>query len=148
LRPSIAAVLSSGAAPILVAAALALVGIGHWPLWQDEAFTWNLVQLTFGEIVDGAAGDRHPPLYYLIVAPLRVFGDRDELVRLPSALAFIAAVAISAHAARRHFGANVATSSGGRSRSPPSRSSTRTTRVCTPSSCCGARCSSRAASTS
>jgi mannosyltransferase len=109
LRPSIAAVLSSGAAPILVAAALALVGIGHWPLWQDEAFTWNLVQLTFGEIVDGAAGDRHPPLYYLIVAPLRVFGDRDELVRLPSALAFIAAVAISAHAARRHFGANVAT---------------------------------------
>ncbi|MDP2315272.1 MAG: glycosyltransferase family 39 protein [Pseudomonadota bacterium] len=94
-------------APVLVALVLALVGIGHWPLWQDEAFTWALIQKGFGDIVDGAAGDRHPPLYYLLVAPLRVFGDRDELVRLPSALAFVAAVWIAGSAARRHFGDHV-----------------------------------------
>ncbi|MES2641959.1 MAG: glycosyltransferase family 39 protein [Myxococcota bacterium] len=96
-------------APVLVATVLALVGIGHWPLWQDEAFTWALIQQSAGAIVDGAAGDRHPPLYYLLVAPLRVFGDRDELVRLPSALAFIAAVWIAGSAARRHISENVGT---------------------------------------
>ncbi|MFZ5481561.1 MAG: glycosyltransferase family 39 protein [Myxococcota bacterium] len=96
-------------APVLLAAVLALAFSGRWPLWQDEAFTWALTQKTFGEIVDGAAGDRHPPLYYLLVAPLRLLGDRDELVRLPSVLAFVASVAITTHAARRHFGDAVAT---------------------------------------
>jgi hypothetical protein len=91
-------------APVLVAAALVLSTLGRWPLWQDEAFSWALVQGTLGEIIDGAAGDRHPPLYYLIVATLSWIVDRDELIRLPSALAFVGAVALVGSAARRHFG--------------------------------------------
>ena len=94
--------------PLLLAAVLALVGIGHWPLWQDEAFTWALVQGSTAEIIDGAAGDRHPPLYYLLVAPLQLLGDRDELVRLVSALAFIGGVALVGSAARRHVGEGAA----------------------------------------
>lgn len=91
-------------APVAVAAVLALVALGRWPLWQDEAFTWALVQGSYAQIVDGAAGDRHPPLYYLIVSLFSWIVDRDELVRLPSALAYVGAVALVGSAARRHFG--------------------------------------------
>ncbi len=94
--------------PVVLAAVLSLSGIGHWPLWQDEAFTWALVQKTVGEIVDGAAADRHPPLYYLFVAAVSRIADRDELVRLPSALGFIGAVALVGSAARRHVGEGAA----------------------------------------
>lgn len=94
-------------APVLLAAVLAFVALGRWPLWQDEAFTWALVQGSYAEIVDGAAGDRHPPLYYLVVSLFSWIVDRDELVRLPSALAYVAAVALVGSAGRRHFGEGV-----------------------------------------
>lgn len=35
--------------------------------WGDEAFTTNLVQRPFGEIISVTAADVHPPLYYFIV---------------------------------------------------------------------------------
>lgn len=80
--------------PVLVAAALSILPIGRWALWQDEAFSWHVVQKDVAGMIAAAAGDRHPPLYYLVAAPFAHVADRDEWLRLPSALAFVAAVAL------------------------------------------------------
>lgn len=91
--------------PLLLALMLGLGGLGRWTLWQDEAFTWWVVQRDLAGIVEGAANDRHPPLYYLLCAALRWMGDRDFVYRLPAALGYIAAVPLVAAAGRRHVGA-------------------------------------------
>lgn len=83
-------------APIAVAAAVVLPGLDRWTLWQDEAFTWLQAWRTPAQLVQGAAQDRHPPLYYLVVKAFTAFGDTDGLLRLPSALAVIGAVALAA----------------------------------------------------
>lgn len=36
-------------------------------LWFDEAFSWRLIQFPFTEMLDRAAADVHPPLYYVIL---------------------------------------------------------------------------------
>lgn len=96
-------------APVLVAAALCLGTIGRWCLWQDEAFTWAVTQRDVAAMVDAAAKDRHPPLYYLVVAPFHRLSDFDWFIRLPSALAFIAAVAVLRRGVARHFGESAGT---------------------------------------
>lgn len=83
-------------APVGLAAALILPGLGRWTLWQDEAFTWMQAWRDVDALVQGAAQDRHPPLYYLVVKGFTVLGDTDAVLRLPSALAAIGAVALAA----------------------------------------------------
>jgi hypothetical protein len=90
---------------VLVSAALCLGHLQRWTLWQDEAFTWVLMTQDVGRMIEMAGQDRHPPLYYLIVAAFRWLGDRDFALRLPSALGVIGAVALTRHSAGRHFGA-------------------------------------------
>lgn len=87
-----------------MAAALCLVFLDVWPLWQDEAFTWDLARRSAKGAIDGAAADRHPPLYYLLTQPFMAMGDADWLLRLPSALATIAGVALTGWTVRRHVG--------------------------------------------
>lgn len=94
--------------PVLVSAALCFGHLGSWSLWQDEAFTWLLMTKELPQIVEMAGQDRHPPLYYLIVAAFRWLGDRDAALRLPSALAVVAAVALVRHAAARRVGEGAA----------------------------------------
>ena len=70
------------------ALALRLLDLGRRELWVDEAFTWNFAQKVgqpgFGELIRLEAT---PPLYYgLIGLLLRIFGDSDWLIRLPSAV--------------------------------------------------------------
>lgn len=36
-------------------------------LWFDEAFSWRLIQFPFEEMMQRAAQDVHPPLYYLLL---------------------------------------------------------------------------------
>jgi hypothetical protein len=91
-------------APLVVAACLCLFTIGRWTLWQDEAFTWNVTLRPFEGVVDAAAKDRHPPLYYLTVLPLHRLSDFDYAIRLPSALAFLVMVAVTHRAGVRHLG--------------------------------------------
>ena len=89
--------------PLLAAAALGFGGLGRWTLWQDEAFTWLLEQRDLAGIIDGAAQDRHPPLYYLIVAAFYPLGDRDWILRLPSALAYVGAVVVTGYVGMRRI---------------------------------------------
>lgn len=89
---------------MLASAALVLPGLGRWTLWQDEAFTWLQAWRPVDRLIDAAAQDRHPPLYYLVVKAFTVLGDHDEAVRLPSALAVIGATWAVGHWGRRHLG--------------------------------------------
>lgn len=93
--------------PGLVSALLCFGHIGRWSLWQDEAFTWLLMQKDVGGMITMAGQDRHPPLYYLFVAAFRWLGDRDFALRLPSALGVVAAVGLTGWAGGRHFGSRV-----------------------------------------
>lgn len=74
--------------------ALRLAGLGRDSLWFDEAFTAQLAALPIPRLIQGSAGDLHPPLSYLIEwLFLRLLGPSEFAIRLPSALAGAAAAA-------------------------------------------------------
>ena len=51
-------------------------------LWFDEAFTWRLVRFGFPEMLERAAQDNSPPLYYvLLYAWTRALGDSLAALR-------------------------------------------------------------------
>lgn len=45
---------------------------GNLSLWRDEAFSLNLIRMSFSDLITATAQDVHPPLYYLM---LKVFVD-------------------------------------------------------------------------
>ncbi|MDW8371312.1 MAG: glycosyltransferase family 39 protein, partial [Geminicoccaceae bacterium] len=79
---------------VLIGATLRLIGLGAEPLWLDEAFSWRWAHLPFAELWGAAARtETNPPLWFTIErAALLVVGDTEEALRLPAALAGIAAV--------------------------------------------------------
>lgn len=82
---------SSGRAVValaLLAFGLRLFDLGRQALWEDEAATW-----WFGlQVIGGGLGEQlrvepTPPLHYALSgAMLRLFGDSDLVLRLPSAV--------------------------------------------------------------
>ena len=79
---------------LLVGAFVRLKGLGAESLWLDEAWTWGLVRDGAATLLDRLAHhDAHPPLYFLIVRIFTsLFGASEAVLRLPSALAGIAAL--------------------------------------------------------
>ena len=72
---------------LLVANALYLFRIGAAPLWYDEAASHWIAGLPLARLIAATAGDTHPPLYYLLLAPVvRLFGASPVALRIPSAL--------------------------------------------------------------
>jgi mannosyltransferase len=84
-------------------AALRLVGLGHPPtLFPDEAYSANVAALPVGEIVAYVrATDPHPPLWYLVLAPVERMSRSEAALRSPSALAGTGALAVLALWQRR-----------------------------------------------
>ena len=71
----------------LLALGLRLAGIAVDPFWYDENFTISIIHLPLPQMIAGAVGDVHPPLYYLIVWGLgHLFGYSELVMRLPSAI--------------------------------------------------------------
>jgi len=93
------------AAATLVAAVLRLVGLGSQSLWIDEVFTWMSAGGTgpFGrqELLENVHG---PAFSVAVHTAMRWFGDREWVLRLPSALAGIAMVPALAWVAGRWIG--------------------------------------------
>lgn len=83
-------------------ALLRLWGLGRESFWHDESWTWALLQ---GGPVDVlvrlAKEDAHPPLYFLLMWPLGALGASEAWLRLPSALAGIAAIPLLFRVVRR-----------------------------------------------
>lgn len=85
-----------------LAAAVGLLGIRSEPLWLDEVFSFDFSGGTLHDTLRAAAGDTHPPLYFLLLNLWRhLAGDSSLALRLPSVLAMAAcAFALTLTAAR------------------------------------------------
>jgi uncharacterized membrane protein len=90
---------------VLLAASFRLPRIGHDSFWQDEVLTGQSATAPFLEVVsDVRQMENAPPLYFLLMnCWAKVFGSTDVALRVPSALAGVAAVAVIAVLAWRLF---------------------------------------------
>jgi uncharacterized membrane protein YhaH (DUF805 family) len=62
-------------------------------LWLDEANTIHIAKGSPAQIMDALSKDVSPPLYYLILSGwMRLFGDTEIAVRMPSVLFYIAGI--------------------------------------------------------
>src|SRR3984893_6152860 len=86
------------AALTLLAAALRLSTLGLQSFWYDEAFTpVHVLHTGLGATLRAVVHtENSPPLWYLIAwADVRLLGDGEVALRLPSALAGVATVAVA-----------------------------------------------------
>jgi mannosyltransferase len=95
------------AAITVVAAAARFTRIGHQSFWLDESYTVDLVQRSFGDMLDGIARtESTPPLYYALAwVWAKLFGHGEAGLRSLSALIGTLAVPVAWRAARELFSA-------------------------------------------
>lgn len=78
--------------------------------WNDEGNTARLVERSLRLIIEGAAGDIHPPGYYILLAGWRTLtGDSEFALRSFSALCGVLTIAAAAALGRRAGGRIVGT---------------------------------------
>ncbi|HVZ13436.1 MAG TPA: glycosyltransferase family 39 protein [Bauldia sp.] len=78
---------------VAVAAYARFHGLGDASIWRDEASTWHEAQGSVRDIIAVTAADNYPPLHNLLVAlSMRLFGDGEWALRLPSAICGVLAV--------------------------------------------------------
>jgi mannosyltransferase len=82
---------------LLLAAALRLHGIGADGFWKNELFSMTWIRQPVAWLVtEGLRIETNPPLHFLLLkAWTALFGTGEAAARLPSALAAIAAVALT-----------------------------------------------------
>ena len=75
------------AAVVLLAAVLRFGGITAQSLWWDEVVTWQQARLSWAEMLAATAADNYPPLYNILaMAAMRLLGETELALRLPSAM--------------------------------------------------------------
>ena len=90
--------------PVVVALALAIQSLGRWPLWSAEYYSLQASTLDWSGLVHELALDRHSPLHTALLKLLRIFGSSDPLLRVPSAVGYVGAVALVARTGRARLG--------------------------------------------
>jgi len=91
-------------AVILVAALLRFYRIDAQSFWNDEGNSARIAERSLGLIVEGAAGDVHPPGYYLLLHYWRgVLGQSEFALRSLSAAAGLILVGLTYLVGRRLF---------------------------------------------
>lgn len=87
---------------LLLAAGLRFAKLDEQSFWNDEGNTARLVERTIPLIIEGAAGDVHPPGYYLILHTWRLLtGETEFALRSYSALCGILTVALTVAVTRQ-----------------------------------------------
>jgi mannosyltransferase len=87
---------------LLLATGLRFYALGAQSFWNDEGNTARLVERPIALILEGAAGDVHPPGYYLLLHVWRLAtGESEVALRAYSALSGILTVAVAAATSRR-----------------------------------------------
>jgi uncharacterized membrane protein len=90
---------------ILAAIIIYTSGITHESLWCDEAFSANMTEYGFIDIIKNSAADVHPPLYYMLIKVFRtVLGNSEAALRLLSVIGAVGMVGLGAGPVRRLFG--------------------------------------------
>ncbi len=93
---------------LVLAAALRFYRIDAQSLWNDEGNSARIAERSVALIVEGAAGDIHPPLYYLTLHVWRgVFGTGEAALRGLSAVFGLIAVGLAFLLGRHLFEARV-----------------------------------------
>jgi uncharacterized membrane protein len=78
---------------VLVGILLRVCALGGQSLWRDEGFSVQLSYKGIAEIIQNRANDNHAPLYFVFLHYwVRLFGDSEFSLRLPSVLFGAAAV--------------------------------------------------------
>ena len=94
---------------IAVAFGLRVSMLGAQSLWNDEGTSVALASLNLPAIIDGAAKDIHPPLYYFLLHFWMPFvGNTEYAVRFLSVIAGVLVVAVTFRIARFCFDEEVA----------------------------------------
>lgn len=84
-------------AVLLLGTALRFYRLDAQSFWNDEGNTARLIERPIRLIVEGAAGDIHPPGYYLLMAAWRVgVGHSEFALRAFSAFAGVLMIAVAA----------------------------------------------------
>jgi mannosyltransferase len=84
------------AAVLLLAAVIRFYNIGMQSLWYDEGNSARIAERSLQLIMEGAGGDIHPPLYYVVLKFWRAFfGDREAVLRGLSAICNIATIGLT-----------------------------------------------------
>ncbi|MDF1514762.1 MAG: glycosyltransferase family 39 protein [Anaerolineae bacterium] len=87
---------------ILITAGLRFAQLDAQSFWNDEGNTARLVERPIQLLIEGAAGDVHPPGYYLILALWRqAVGETEFALRSYSAFCGILSVAITSALIRK-----------------------------------------------
>lgn len=86
---------------LLVALGLRVALVGGHLLWNDEIYTAQVSELTWGGIVAETSLDVHPPLFYFLThAAVVAFGKSELALRLPSLLLGLLAIWLTWRLAR------------------------------------------------
>jgi mannosyltransferase len=73
-------------------------------LWLDEGYSVSLSHSGLLDIINGTAADVHPPLYYFLLHFwMKLFGDSETAVRMPSVLIGVLSVGMIYLVAKRLF---------------------------------------------
>jgi 4-amino-4-deoxy-L-arabinose transferase-like glycosyltransferase len=95
-------------AVLALAAGLRFYRIDAQSLWNDEGNSARIAERSATLIVEGAAGDIHPPLYYLALQVWRdLFGSSEAALRGLSAVLGVVTVLFTYRLGRRLFEARV-----------------------------------------
>ncbi|SRR5579871_97142 len=91
------------AATGLIAAALRVILLGQHSFWFDEAYVYRVTQGSWpGLFAQLRVQDAHPPLYYVLMKLwVRVAGDSEVAMRVPSVCFSVATVGLTYALARR-----------------------------------------------
>lgn len=93
------------AAALLLGAGLRLHGLGRHPVWLDEAYSVSVARRPIGEIPRSLADETGPPLYYMLLHVwIRLFGEGETAIRLPSVLCGLLLIPVTGRLARRLAG--------------------------------------------
>ncbi|MFI7597707.1 glycosyltransferase family 39 protein [Actinoplanes sp. NPDC049681] len=95
------------AAPFGVTLTVTLIGIGHRELWRDEHATWWAASQPVRDLgrLTGTVDAVLYPYYLFMHGWIRLFGDAEATLRLPSAIFMALAAAVLALLGRRLFDA-------------------------------------------
>ena len=82
-------------ATMILAAALRFCWLGAHSLWFDEALSGCIARLDALNVLTNAAGSSHPPGYYFLLHLWRPLGSSEFMLRLPTVLCSLLAVALT-----------------------------------------------------
>jgi mannosyltransferase len=76
---------------VAAGATLRLHGLDRTSVFNDEAASWSMARQPFWDMLRATANDTYPPLYHVILFfTIRLFGDSEIALRLPSVIMGVA----------------------------------------------------------